>query len=132
MVSRVKVKTTRQKGRGVFANCRIRRGEIIEIAPVIVLSRREASLFKKLRRLCSFCYCWGASGNQTAFVLGFGALYNHSYSPNADHNPLTKRNTMVFRALRDIAPGEEITHNYNGSPNDKSPIRFTKNGWECM
>ncbi len=31
---------------------------------------------------------------------------------------------QIFTALRDIAPGEEITVNYNGSPEDQSAVWF--------
>ncbi|MEH2113844.1 hypothetical protein [Nostoc sp.] len=31
---------------------------------------------------------------------------------------------MEYIAYRDIEAGEEITANYNGSPDDKSPIWF--------
>ena len=34
------------------------------------------------------------------------------------------RRTKVYTALRDIAPGEEITVNYNGDPSDRSPVGF--------
>ena len=50
-------------------------------------------------------------------------MYNHSYDPNArydDHGRLTK----AFTAIRDIAPGEEITVNYNGEPGDGSDVGF--------
>ena len=131
MVSQVKVKTTRRKGRGVFANCRIRKGEIVEVAPVIVVISKDERRFKKLQ-LINYCYNWGTRGNQTALVLGCGCLYNHSYDPNVEHSQRLKRKEMVFRALRDIAQGEELTHNYNGSLTDRSPIRFTRNSWERM
>lgn len=130
---RLKTKTVRHKGRGVFTNYRIRKGEIIEIVPVIILSQREAKILKNQRRsIYNYCYTWGRRGNQTALALGHGSFINHSYNPNAEYYPRLKRKELVFRALRDIAPGEEITHNYNGSPNDKRPIRFTKNSWEHM
>ncbi len=60
---------------------------------------------------------------QTVVALGYGSLYNHSYSPNAryeDANPRTK----LFIALRDIQPGEEIVVNYNADPNDRSDVGF--------
>lgn len=132
MTPRIKVKTTRHKGRGVFANCRIRKGEIIEVAPVIVLSRQEEMVLSKMRRIYNFCYNWGSNEKQTAFVMGCGSFYNHSYDPNITHYNLPKQKVVVFRALRDITKGEELTHNYNGSPDNQSPIRFTKNSWESI
>lgn len=131
MFPRLKVKTTRRKGRGVFANCRIRRGAIIEVAPVIIISRKEEAKFRKLT-LSNYCYDWGTRNDRTAFVMGFGSFYNHSYFPNTTHYNLPKQKVVVFRALRDIAKGEELTHNYNGSPDDQRSIKFTRNGWDKM
>lgn len=128
VLSRLKVGMTRRKGRGVFANRRIRKGEVIEVAPVIVISGRDAARIHKLN-LFNHCYSWGVRGDQSALALGFGSLYNHSYDPNATYGHLFKRRAIVFRALRDIAPGEEITHNYNGSPKNQKPLWFTKNSW---
>ena len=131
MTSRLRVRAAHRKGRGVFANRRIRKGEIVEIAPVIVVTPEDERCFRELE-LINYCYNWGSKGNQTAFVLGFGCLYNHSYSPNVEHHQRLKRKEMVFRALRNIAKGEEVTHNYNGSPDDQTPIRFNRNSWEQM
>ncbi|MDP3954065.1 MAG: SET domain-containing protein [bacterium] len=117
---------TRKKGRGVFANCKIKKGEVIEVAPAIVLSRRETKVIDDLS-LSSHCYQWG--DKQKALVLGLGCIYNHSYNPNAVYSHRFKQQAIVFKALRNIRPGEEITHNYNGDPKSRAPIRFTKNSW---
>jgi SET domain-containing protein len=58
-----------------------------------------------------------------AVALGYGSLYNHSYQPNARYDDESGK-TKVFSALRDIAPGEEIVVNYNGVPEDKTPVWF--------
>jgi uncharacterized protein len=58
-----------------------------------------------------------------AVVLGYGSLYNHSYKPNAYYRDRRNR-VKEFIALRDIAAGEEITINYNGSPHDPSDVGF--------
>jgi len=122
MEPRLIVKNTRDRGRGVFANCRIREGETIEIAPVIIISRREAEVVSKLK-IVNFCYEW--SGNRTALALGYACFYNHSYEPNAEYDHLTKKSAIRFYALKDISKGQEITHNYNGTPDDQTLIRFT-------
>ena len=128
MQQRLKIKMTQKRGRGVFANCKIKKGEIIEVAPVIVLSRKEAKAVNDLP-LASHFYAWGRNGKQVALVLGFGCFYNHSYNPNANYSHRVQNQAIVFRALKDIAPGEEITHNYGGSPESKELIWFTKNNW---
>jgi SET domain-containing protein len=58
-----------------------------------------------------------------AVALGYGSLYNHSYQPNARYDDESGQ-TKVFRAIRDIAPGEEIVVNYNGEPGDETPVWF--------
>ncbi len=56
-------------------------------------------------------------------ALGYGSLYNHSYQPNARYDDESGQ-TKVFSAIRDIAPGEEIVVNYNGEPEDETPVWF--------
>ena len=55
-------------------------------------------------------------------VLGYGSIINHSFKPNADWKQNFKSNTMVYRAIKNIEKGEEITVNYNGEPDDQTPI----------
>jgi hypothetical protein len=68
-----------------------------------------------------YCFAWGRG--TVALALGYGSLYNHSYKPNARYDDVWPQ-TKEFTALRDIAPGEEITVNYNGDPEDRSPVWF--------
>jgi hypothetical protein len=109
----VEVRRVKGKGRGVFARRLIRRGEVIERTPVLMLPAGAA--------LGDYCFEWGEG--TWALALGYGSLYNHSYSPNARYDDLNSR-TKVFTALRDIDAGEEITVNYNGDPEDRSPVWF--------
>jgi hypothetical protein len=48
-----------------------------------------------------------------AIALGLGTVLNHSNAPNVgvtfDQNP----DRLDFYALRDIAPGEQLTHDYH-------------------
>jgi hypothetical protein len=54
-------------------------------------------------------------------VLGFGSLYNHSYTPNATYVKKPDERVVEFVALQDIGSSEEITVNYNnGDPDDKN------------
>lgn len=115
--SLIEVKRLPGKGRGVFARQDIPQGTVIETAPVLVAPEGDM----EATALAGHCFLW--SRGQVAIPLGYGALYNHSYNPNAEYSdkaPLTK----IYRALRDISAGEEITINYNGSPEDGSPVGF--------
>jgi SET domain-containing protein len=117
----IEVRRVRGKGRGVFARRPIREGEIIERAPVLVLDVGDLDEATAIAGLWTHCFLWGRG--KVALALGYGSLYNHSYDPNARYDDVG-RQTKVFSALRDIAPGEEITVNYNGSPNDPAPVGF--------
>jgi SET domain-containing protein len=114
----IEVRQVKGKGRGVFARRPIRKGEVIERVPVLVLPLDEGENGSVLP---SYCFMWGR--NKVALALGYGSLFNHSFRPNARYDDVG-RQTKVFSALRDIAPGEEITVNYNGDPRDKSPVGF--------
>jgi SET domain-containing protein len=114
----IEVRKIKGKGRGVFARRSIRGGEVIERVPVIVLPLDEGDSGTVLP---AYCFVWGR--DTVALALGYGSLFNHSYQPNARHDDVG-RQTKVFTALRDIEPGEEITVNYNGEPDDNSPVSF--------
>ncbi len=113
------IKRVRGKGRGVFARRPIESGEVIETCPVLVLP--AGSVEDVSAAIGSYVFEWGRG--RLALALGYGSLYNHSYRPNARYVDLAER-TKLFTALRDIATGEEITVNYNGEPEDQTPVGF--------
>ncbi len=117
----IEVKWIKGKGRGVFARRLIREGEVIEKVPVIVLPLEEVEENTDVGRLTQYIFTW--SRRSVALALGYGSLYNHSYRPNARYDDIGKQ-TKIFTALRDIEPGEEITVNYNGDPEDEAPVGF--------
>lgn len=111
------------KGRGVFAQKRFAKGDIIERCPVIVIPKDEEGLVEGTT-LFNYTYGWGEGLEDSAIALGFGSLYNHAYRPNAMYKRLHDDMMIMYVALRDIAVGEEITVNYNGQPEDLSPLWF--------
>ncbi len=117
----VEVKQAEGKGRGVFARRPIRKGEVIERAPLLVLTAEEYARGVDQSILAGYVFAWGEG--QYALALGYGSLYNHSYKPNAvyeDEADQAKR----FVALRAIKAGEEVTVNYNGDPTSRVRMWF--------
>lgn len=117
------IKDTQKYGRGVYATRYIEMGQLIEISPVIV-SPKEESEHLENTIFSNYCFYWGREKEDRAIALGYGSLFNHSYTPNAmficnEHNL-----TIRFYAIKHIKSDEEITINYNGNPNDKSPLWF--------
>ncbi len=111
------------KGRGVVASRDLRAGELIEVAPVIVLGAAgKAALSTTI--LDHYGYDWFADGTGLAVALGYGSLYNHSFAPNAIYKKSFNNSTIEYRALIDVAAHVEICINYNGDPNDRTPLWF--------
>jgi SET domain-containing protein len=117
------VKDTGKYGRGVFAGRNIKKGELIEESPVFVSNKRERKYLEKTI-VYDYFFNWGKKHNKSAIALGYGSLFNHSYSPNARFYNNLENLTIDFYAISDIKEGEEITINYNGDPEDKSPLWF--------
>jgi uncharacterized protein len=117
----VEVKQVKGKGRGVFALRTIRKGEVIERVPVLVLPIEDIQNGESWNGLTSYCFHWGEK--TVALALGYGSMYNHSFRPNAKYEDIG-RQTKVFSAIREIQIGEEVTINYNADPKDRSPVGF--------
>lgn len=104
------IRKVRGMGRGVFAGRAYRKNEVIEVCPIIrIPSQATDSVGGGLEY---YVYLWGEAGDELAVALGYGSLYNHSSYPNAWFAVRLKRNEIVFRAIRAIAPGEQIFIDY--------------------
>lgn len=114
------VRRVAKKGRGVFALKSFKPGDVIENCPVLTFSPKERKHLEKTQ-LNYYIYPW-RSTRGASLVLGYGSIYNHSFSPNADWKQNFKTQSMVYRAIKNIKRGEEITVNYNGEPDEQTPI----------
>jgi SET domain-containing protein len=96
----IAVKRSPIHGLGVFATRQFNRGTVIEVCPVLVISKGDV--------LGRYVYSWGRT--KSAVALGYGSLYNHSSHPNAQ---ATRDDDNIYiEALSRIMPGEEITISY--------------------
>ena len=106
--------TSTTKGRGVFAARDFAEGEIVEIAPALVLAQGRRGLSLELRRRT---FAWGrllgVDDGSEAIVWGYGSLYNHDNPANMSYSPRAADGCMVFRAVRPIHKDTELTINYN-------------------
>ncbi len=107
------------KGLGVFATNDIKKGELIEEAPLLLMSMKEFELIKKTKL---YYYFFEYTNNHFGIALGYGSLYNHSYTPNARYLYNFKKKILKIIAIKNIAKGDEIFFNYNYYPNDKTPL----------
>jgi hypothetical protein len=106
-----------RRGRGVFALRPFAEGEVVEICVTVVLDDEDVAGVTR-------DYVFSArQPGKLLLVLGYGMLYNHSAQPNLFHRS-AGRLQIEFVALRDIAVGEELTHDYGAAywqDRDKRP-----------
>jgi SET domain-containing protein len=105
--------------RGLIATRDIKKNEVIERCPLILVDHRNDTAFENTI-LNRYTFEWTKS--HSALVLGYGSLYNHSYSPNVRYHFVYTTKEIFFRALRHIKEGEELFVNYNGDPPDSSQV----------
>lgn len=115
------------KGRGIFAKKLIKKGKVIDVSPIILISNKDYDLIEQTV-LYNYTYEWEDPKNgpefKCAIALSFCQFINHSYKPNVKYFYDYDNNTITFIARRDIPKGDELTVNYNGLTKDKSPVWF--------
>lgn len=97
----------------------IKAGELIEECPIILIPINEFDYYNKTV-LTNYDYDWDETHG--AFVLGYCVLTNHSFTANTRYECNYKKKTMEYYAVKDIKKDEEIFINYNGKPNDDTPL----------
>lgn len=116
-------------GRGVFATRDIAAGTLIERVPVILIPHEQvfgdSPVAQRSARISWYVFGWEGQTkrNYVALALGYGSIYNHSYTPNANFKP-EPPDVLGFHAIRDIAAGEEITINYIGELPEPRALGF--------
>jgi SET domain-containing protein len=112
---RLLVRPSTRHGLGVHARVSIDAGDVIERVPCVPIPPGEMAAARVPGSL-THRYAMpdmpipGAS----AWMLGYGALYNHATSAedlNARWEAVDER-LLLFIAVRDIRPGDEILYDY--------------------
>ena len=114
---------TADKGKGVFTREKIAAGTVIEISPVIVMSKDDRVHLDKTL-LHDYIFEWGKQNDQCCMALGIIPVYNHSYKSNCEYFMDFEEETMFIKTVKVIKPGEELTINYNGDWNDGKKVWF--------
>ena len=109
-------------GKGVFALENIKKGEIIEVAPILVLEFTDF-IDTKWNLLFEY-YFW--MDDYVALALGYGSMYNHSKDANCKYELDREKQTITLTAIKDIKVNEEIFFNYKGSSSEKAPLWFER------
>ena len=106
--SGVEIKTSKGKGRGVFAARKYRAGEIIESAPALVVPKPDVDALTSTF-LGHYLF---TTDNKKNLVLGLGvtSMLNHDDDANAEF--FITIDSITIKAKRAISAGTEITIDY--------------------
>jgi uncharacterized protein len=119
----ITITTSPKRGRGVFTTKNIKKGTVIEISPVLVLTEKERKTLEKTI-LYHYVFEWGNDKKKAALALGYISLYNHSYNSNCEYEMEFGKKLMTIKAVKNIKKGEELFINYNATHNDKTEVWF--------
>jgi uncharacterized protein len=112
-----------KRGRGVFTKKAIRANTVIEISPVIAMSKEDRLHLDKTL-LHDYIFEWGQQKDKCCMALGFVPMYNHSYKSNCEYFMDFDDDIISIKTVKDIRKGEELTINYNGEFNDPAALWF--------
>lgn len=111
---KTKIKNTNEMGRGLFATKEMRKGEIVEVSPVILIPEVEARHAIGKTILTSYVFRWNEE--YTALALGHGSLFNHDFEANVTYASNFSGKSIVFKTTRKVKKGEQLFINYGYQP----------------
>ncbi len=117
------VSNSKGMGRGMFTWTSLEKGTVIEVAPVIVMSRQERT-FLDQTLLHDYIFEWGERQDQCCVAMGYVSIYNHSYQSNCEYEMNFTKEIISVKTIRSIEAGEELFINYNGDWNNAKPLWF--------
>jgi hypothetical protein len=122
------------KGRGVFCTSRIKKGEVLEVTPALILNKKETERVDKTL-LINYTFTTGkiskrlhkiaglkSHADASSVIMGITSFCNHSEQPNAEVLWEEMGSTLYFslRAIRPIPKNTEICTTYgDGWFNDR-------------
>lgn len=102
------------KGRGVITTRPLKKGTLLEVAPIIKLTPDDEIPDQCV--LSNYPFEWDEAPYTKAFVIGIVALLNHSSKPNCWTECDLERDVFRVRALMDIPANTELVHDYGVDP----------------
>lgn len=111
------------RGRGVFTAHDIDKGDLIEVAPLIIIPKEEIADIHKTK-LHDYYFLWPQPSNSACIALGYASLYNHNFQPNAQIIMDLEKQEFEITCTADIKAGQEIFLDYLDGGKDISQLWF--------
>ena len=126
----IKIKKTKNKGKGVFASCFIPKGTITGVVCKKCKSYKSIKELTKLSKdRCKRILGHGFEGKEGKFIMPCDETIYLNHSCNA--NTLTIPETELDVAVRDIKKGEEITYDYRMFYSGKFSKKYYYTNMHC-
>ena len=111
---KIQIRRSPIHGWGVFAKFDIVVGEILEEVPFLKLPIKKG---ESTPLLIDYRFNFPSGGDFIYQVIpvGFGCVYNHSNTPNAEWYTDTENEIFIFRAIKNIKQDSEIFVFYGDS-----------------
>ncbi len=110
-------------GRGVFSLHPLQPDDTIEICPIIRIPKDQQSLMDQTV-LHDYYFLWPDEADGLCIALGYGSLYNHSSTPNAEVTYDLPHEQIIISCSRPIEANEEILIDYTGGIRDAPELWF--------
>ena len=116
------VRKTKNRGWGIFALRDFAEGELVESAPVVVMTAAEMELLNKTK-LHDYIFHWGEEGG-CCMALGAVPIFNHAAPSNCEYFQDNEGELIEIYTVANIKKGEEMTINYNGDADAQGDVWF--------
>ena len=107
----IEVRLSNVHGIGVFSNKYIKKGEIIEIVPLLSVLHQNIEKSILVDYVLTLHDKLIEDERKHCIMLGYGSIYNHSSQNNANWSFLDNKRLKI-EAVKNILPNEEIFVNY--------------------
>lgn len=109
----IQIKKHPKMGRGVFSLIDLKKGSLVEVSELIILSKKDTKIvLSGLKSLAKFLFTYNKE--QVAIALGVGSLFNHSNKPNIEY--IFKNKKLYFITNKSVKAGEQLFINYGYEP----------------
>jgi len=111
------------RGRGVFTAKVLDNENLIEICPLLIIpSEQVAAIHQTV--IHDYYFLLPDSDGAACIPLGYGCLYNHSETPNAEVRIDMENEQIEIHAIKNILAGTEIFIDYQDGDREFEEVWF--------
>jgi len=115
------VRKTEGKGWGIFALRDFTVNELVESAPVVIMTAEEMILLNETK-LHDYIFHW--ENGTCCMAMGYVPVFNHASPSNCEYFQDYKEGIIEIKTVQKVVIGEEMTINYHGDANVDKELWF--------